>query len=267
MKPSKADSKGLRGAISTGATGLLRGIFRVLAELFSIVREMLRIPAHLWMRVAEWAGALVLRAWQFLWPLLLVLWALLGRVEKWAEREITPLRMTLAVGAVAAIALGASQFSDYHQVTIGTPEYAGVETVAPAPTVDHATAGEAHAWVGLLFAIAALVVIVMCATGRTKAARLLIPIGVLAILVALIIDMPKGLDEGDFAVQYEGAEATLLGGFWTQIVCGSVLIAIAPLIAMYSRPSTAGERARKLPKLSLPRRRNVREGTVSGAGT
>ena len=267
MKPSKADSKGLRGAISSGGAGFLRGIFTVLAELFSIVREMLRIPAQLYMRLAEWAGALVLRAWKFVLPLLLALWALLGRLVKWAEREVTPLRMTLAVGVVAAVALGASQFSDYHQVTIGTPDYAGVDEVAPAPTVDAVRAGEAHAWVGLLFAAAALVVIGMCIAGRTKTARLLIPIGALAILVALVIDMPKGLDEGDFAIQYEGAEATLLGGFWAQIACGAVLIAIAPLISLYSRPSAAGEKARKWPKLSLPRRRSVRGGTVSGAGT
>ena len=30
---------------------------------------------------------------------------------------------------------------------------------------------------------------------------------------------------------YQGAEASLLGGFWVQLACGVLLVALAPLIA------------------------------------
>jgi hypothetical protein len=44
------------------------------------------------------------------------------------------------------------------------------------------------------------------------------------------VDAPKGLDEGTTAVAYEGAKATLLGGFWVQLACGALLVALGPLI-------------------------------------
>ena len=166
---------------------------------------MLRIPAGLYMRAAEAAGAATLAAWRFVRPWLLEAWRLTVKLFRLAEREVTPLRAALAVAAVTAAVLALSQFADYRSIAIGTPDYADVDTVAPAPEVDSASAGSAHAWLGLPLALAALAVVAGCATGRLKTAWLLAPIGALTVAISLIVDAPKGLDEGSAAVAYEGA--------------------------------------------------------------
>jgi hypothetical protein len=192
---------------------------------------MLRIPIGLYMRAAEWAGRVTLAAWRFIWPPLQAFWRSLVDLFRLAEREVTPLRAALAVAAVVAATLALSQFADYRSVAIGTADYAGVDSVAPAPEVDEASAGSAHAWVGLPLALAAIAAVAACAAGHRRAAWWLAPIGLITIAVSLIVDVPKGLDEGSAAIAYEGASASLLGGFWVQLACGVLLVALGPLIA------------------------------------
>ena len=48
--------------------------------------------------------------------------------------------------------------------------------------------------------------------GRRGLAALLVPIGLVVVVIALVVDLPKGLDEGTAAVAYEGAKANLLEG-------------------------------------------------------
>ena len=107
------------------------------------------------------------------------------------------------------------------------------------------------------------------------------------IAIALIIDLPKGLDEGAAAIAYDGAEASLLEGFWLQIATGAVLIASGLLLPRYLRPrpaqarteltgpslvdravSAARERARRPSKRRLPRVKRPRpKRKVQGART
>ena len=269
MRPSKEDQTRPRGAISKAPATLLRSVWRLGAELVSIAREMLRIPAQLYMRVAELAGAAVLAGWRLVRPVLEAALRGLGAALRLAQREVTPLRATVAVAVVAAIGLGASQFADYREITIGTPQYTGLDSVVPAPPVESSRTGEAHAWLGLVLALGALAVLGACLTGRWRLARLLVPIGLLAILLGLLVDMPKGLDEGDFAIQYEGAAASLLGGFWAQLATGAVLIAVAPLLGVYSRTGPAPAARAAAPGWSPPsrRRRRAVSPPVRGAGT
>jgi hypothetical protein len=60
---------------------------------------------------------------------------------------------------------------------------------------------------------------------------LLSVIGVATVGVCLLNDLPKGLDEGDSALAYEGARATLLAPFWAQLVSGGVLVGCGALLA------------------------------------
>ena len=231
MRLRKPGSKPSGDPVSGRPAGLAKTARGVLSELVAIAREMLRIPVGLYMRAAEAAGRATLSAWRFVWPLLQALWRLLVDLFRLAEREVTPLRAALAVAAATAIALALSQFADYRSIAIGTADYAGVDTVAPAPEVDEASAGSAHAWVGLPLALAAIAAVAACAAGYRRAAWWLAPIGLITIAVSLIVDAPKGLDEGSAAIAYEGASASLLGGFWVQLACGVLLVALAPLIA------------------------------------
>ena len=78
------------------------------------------------------------------------------------------------------------------------------------------------------------------------------------IAISLLVDAPEGLREGLAATLYEGAKATLLGGFWVQLASGVTLVV--------SRPSARGPPARRTPP-GPPRtpgetdRRAARRGT------
>ncbi len=91
---------------------------------------------------------------------------------------------------------------------------------------------------------------------------MLAPIGVLTIAISLIVDAPKGLDEGATAVAYQGAEASLLGGFWVQLACGVLLRCLAPLIAGLMKGG-AGSGASASLRRRLPFGR-VRTGEAGG---
>lgn len=215
----------------------------VVVEAGKLGREMLAIPAQLYMALAELAGRGVLGAWQRVaWPLALAIWAVLGALYRLALREVTPARAVFAVAVAGALALGASQWLDYRAISIGTDAYSGdVGLVAPAPEIEVARAGDAHGWVMVPLAAAALVVLGVAAFGRPRLARLLIAIGLVAIGVALAVDAPKGLDEGAAAIAYEGAAAHLLEGFWLQLASAAALIACGLLLPGYLRSKPAPE--------------------------
>ncbi len=209
------------------------------AELVAIARELVRIPVELFMLVAEFAGANVLRAWLIIWPRLQAVWHLAVAGFERAQREITPARATVAVALVAALGLGVSQFLDYSATQIGAPQYSGVELVAPAPVAGEASAGSAHLWIGLPLAVLAVAAIVLAARGRPSAARLLIPIGLAVIVVSVVVDAPKGLDEGENVLLYSGAEASLRSGFWVQLISGGLLALLAPVLVRSLDPDAS----------------------------
>jgi hypothetical protein len=85
---------------------------------------------------------------------------------------------------------------------------------------------------GIAFVVASL-------AGRWRAGRLLAGLGVAVIAISLLVDMPKGLDEGTAAIAYEGAKASLLEGFWIQLACGAAMIACGLMLGGYTRPAEA----------------------------
>ena len=52
-----------------------------------------------------------------------------------------------------------------------------------------------------------------------------------AILISLLVDVPQGLREGSAAIDYQGAKAILLGGFWVQLWSAVTLVIVGPLLA------------------------------------
>jgi hypothetical protein len=233
---------------------LVRGLGAVLGEGLGIVREMLVIPLQLWLAIAEPLGAAVLALWRRLVvPVALTVTRLARRALEWAEAEITPARAAVAVAFAAAGALVASQFFDYREVSVGTAAYSGLESVAPAPPVGQDPTGSAHAWVMLPIAALAAAVIVFAMRGRWQLARLLVPLGVVVIGVAILVDVPAGLDEGSASTAYQGAEARLLGGFWAQVAAGATLIVCGPLLAAHLRRGVGASRGR----IKAPRERRL----------
>jgi hypothetical protein len=215
-------------------------------ELLKLGREMLVIPAQLWLGLAELIGGVVLALWRrALRPLVAIAVAAVVGLYRLALRHVRPVHGVAAAGFVAIAVLVASQWVDYRGISVGTGAYSqSVELVVPAPEVARERAGDAHAWLMLPLALAAAVVTVLAIRGRRKLARLLVPIGLAVIAIAVFADAPKGLDEGAAAISYEGAQARLLEGFWLQIAAAGVLIVCGLLLPRYLAASTAATPSR-----------------------
>ena len=188
------------------------------------------------------------------------------------ERKVTPARGLAVVALAATIGLGASQFSDYRAVEIGATSYRAVENLAPAPEVDRQAPRSAHGVTVFAIAVAALFVTVFAIGRNWRLARLLAVLGMAAILISLLVDVPQGLREGSAAIDYQGAKAILLGGFWVQLWSGVTLVIVGPLLAAQLRTERAARhprRARGLdaPGVARPLRASPRGSGVEGAAT
>jgi hypothetical protein len=226
-------------------------------------------------RLASWVAPVVTRSVLFVIQLIagvLLLMVELGQVAfRWTatrlsdaaialavalQRYVTPLRTVTVVGASAAVALGVSQFFNYHGVAVSAPDYAGeIGRVAPVPITGTETAGSAHLWVLLPIAAIALLLVVAASRGRPRLAGGVAICGLLGIAVALAIDLPQGLDAGRPGLAFSGSEAVLLQGFWAEIASSAVLMLSAGLIALYSRGVTGEERRGRRGTGSARRRR------------
>jgi hypothetical protein len=167
---------------------------------------------------------------------------------------VTPLRATVCVGAVAALALAASQFMHYGEVAVGTGQYAaypGLEAVAQPPPVSTDSFGVAHGLLMIALAAIALVALFF-ALRRSRLGLVVFALGAVVVAVALLADLPKGLDEGTAAIRYEGASATLTAGFWVELVAGALLAAIGLLVVFHSR-GPAPARTARARRASRPR--------------
>jgi hypothetical protein len=176
---------------------------------------------------------------------------------------ITPARAVAAVVLSAAVSLGVSQFVDYRGVGIGVPLYEGVEAVAPPPQTDRQPAGSAHSYILLPVAVLALGAVAFALRGRWQLGRAISLLGVVGIVVSLLIDIPAGLDEGEAALGFEGAEAMLVEGFWVQLASSAVLAVTGLLLGRYVRLER-GPAARRARRSRVRRRREPGTGRAAG---
>ena len=258
-----------RREAATDRVGTLSGAAkRSGVELLGVARELVRIPAEIYLGIAERLGAYVLRAWLWLWPYLVRAWHLGGRLLAVAQRAVTPARATVTVAFVCVAALAGSQWADLSGISVGTQNYIGLEDVAPAPQISEKTVGSAHAWAGLPLAVLAALAIAGSARGRAKLAWALVPIGFAVIAISVLVDRSEGLDEGNEAIAYESVTAELLAGFWAQLVSGAVLILLAPVLyrVLRTEPTESETRTRsgRKPLLSRLRPRRPRRAAEAG---
>lgn len=224
---------------------LAKSALSALVDLAGIAREMLAWPTRLWLGTAEVVGEVVLTGWRSVAaPLLRLLLRGLGAALRFGQREVTPVRGLAVVALAATIGLGASQFADYRAVEVGAPEYRGVQDVAPAPQVDHRTARSAHGISVFAIAVASLFCTAFAVGPNWRLARMLVPLGVGAVAITLLVDMHQGLAEGNTGVAYQGVNAVLLGGFWAQLFSAATLAVVGPLLAAQLRGTRERRRAR-----------------------
>jgi hypothetical protein len=268
----------------------------LVVEVLKLGREMLVIPLQVWLAIAEVVGGAVLAVWlRAVLPALRLILRALAALVRFGERHVTPARAITVVALVAVGALVAAQWRDYSAISVGTDAYAGdVGAVAPPPEISSAPTHDAHGWVMLILAALTVLALIGAFTRRRRLSVWLIPIGVAVLAISIGIDAPKGLDEGEAALAYESANASLLSGFWLEIAAGAVLVACGLMLPRALRPASATsnapaelgpslidrlvagtrgavERRRARPKRAkrLPRklRRPATKGKVQGAGT
>jgi hypothetical protein len=161
--------------------------------------------------------------------------AVLVRGATAASRVVTPARAAAFLLVAAGLCLVASQFIDYRGVEIGQPGYAGLPGVAQVPTVEVKTAGEAHAYllvpVGVLAAVLGALALMR---ERRQLGLLVACLGVLALAVILLVDLPHGLDEGSQTSRFAGAKAVLEDGFFAELAAAGGMVLVGLLY--YARP-------------------------------
>jgi len=199
-------------------------------------------------------GALAARrSWAWLWPRLRPLLALFfkgmaaaERAVRWIcallvrsatalSRVVTPARAAAFVLFATGICLVVSQFIDYRGVEIGQPGYAGLPQVASPPMEAVRTAGEAHAYLLVPIGVAAAVLGLLGLVRERRSYGLFVAgLGLVAIAVILLVDLPAGLDEGSQSSRFAGATAVLEDGFFAELAAAGGMV-LAGLL-YYARP-------------------------------
>jgi hypothetical protein len=162
-------------------------------------------------------------------------WAFAMAAATAASAVVTPRRAIGTVIIAAAVCLVVSQFIDYRAVEIGQPGYAGLPGVATAPEVDVRTAGQAHSYLLVPLGVLAALLGLTCARRERRGLGLAVAgLGLVALAVILLVDLPAGLDESAQSARFAGASAVLDDGFYAELAAASGLI-LAGLL-YYARP-------------------------------
>ncbi len=212
-------------------------------------------------RTGRSARSLAVRLVRRLRPLAVLLFRLLGRIERLLRRAVrdggraatrasgalTPQRAICLAIVAAAACLLVAQFVDYRAVEVGQPGYAGL-LAAKAPAVGAENAGSAHAYLLVpLAALAAALALVAIANERRRGlGRVVFALGLLALATILLVDLPAGLDAGAAASRFAGAEAVLYDGFYAEIAAAvGLMLGGALLTNAHKVPTRRGCRRRK----------------------
>ena len=240
-----AAARGRLAAVLTGVAKRTRQVDRAASRRIERLRPGL-VRRLKWLRVLAARASRALG--QRLRPAAVLLLRLFSRSERLLGRAaaasvrgttrasavVTPPRAICAVILASAACLVVSQFVTYSSVEIGTSAYAGLPAAAP-PKVGGETAGEAHAY--LMIPIALLAAIAAGAalkTGRRGLGRIVFLLGLAAVALTLLVDLPAGLDAGAQTSRFAGAKAVLEEGFYAQLAAAAGLL-IGGLL-YYARP-------------------------------
>ncbi|HEY2716973.1 MAG TPA: hypothetical protein VGI73_12210 [Solirubrobacterales bacterium] len=159
-----------------------------------------------------------------------------ARAATAASAVVTPRRALAATIVAAAAALVVSQFIDYRGVEIGGAAYAGLPDLAQPPAVSVKTAGQAHSYLLVPLALLAggLGAFAGTSRARPRLGLVIAALGLLALAVILLVDLPAGLDAGQLSSRFAGAEAVLDDGFYAELAAAAGVASAGVLY--YARP-------------------------------
>jgi hypothetical protein len=182
-----------------------------------------------------------------------------------ASRVVTPQRAIGFTVVAVGICLAVSQFVDYRGVEIGRSSYARLPDLAQPPTVDVRSAGQAHSYLLLpLGLLAAALGALAMVRDRRRLGLTVAALGLVALTVILLVDLPSGLDAGAETSRFAGATAVLEQGFYAELAAAGGLVLSGLLY--YARPcririSSSGRAASA--RRRRPRRRASSRGKVA----
>lgn len=241
-----AVSRRIRAVSERVDRGVDRLMQRAWGPLVHVGRRMRRTARGFGRRLRP-LGALLFRGLALLERRLLWLAARARRAALWGSGVLTPWRAICLATLGAAGCLLVSQFVDYHAIQVGQAGYAGLPG-ASAPTIDAEAAGQAHAYLLVPVALlaGALALIALRNERRRGLGRVVFALGLLGLAVALLVDLPAGLDVGAEASRFAGAKAVLDDGFYAEIAACAGLMLGGMLLANANRVRTGhGYRLRK----------------------
>ncbi len=244
-----------RGRTRAATPGAANGLLKLFGTAFGIFFDFLGFVLNILIAIGEVIAG----------PGMRLLRKLRGAVDV-LSALLTPARALVLVVLGATVLLALSQYADYRVISTGSADYKAVELVAPAPEINREPTGDAHSYVFVPVAAACLLLLGGALRGRWRLCRLIAIAGLVAIVVALLIDRPAGLDLGTDAERFASVEATLLGGYYAQIFAGLLLAFSSLMLGRELRPrsATAGSKARRPDRkrrgLEVGRRRSPTEG-------
>ena len=131
----------------------------------------------------------------------------------------------LALVGVALLVV--AEFTTLFEVTVGS-----LEVVRRS-----ATGGENHGYALLVVAVVAAVMALLAARGARPPALALVALGVVALAIALVVDLPDTRGSGGLpeSLAYENAQARAGAGLGLEITAGVLLVAAGGLLASAAR--------------------------------
>ncbi len=134
-------------------------------------------------------------------------------------------RAAAGLALVAVALLASAEFSTVFEVTVGS-----LKIVRRS-----ATAGEHHGYALLVVAIVAAAMTLLALRGARAPALALVVLGVVALAIALVVDLPATRGSGDLpeSLAYEDAQARAGAAFGLEVAGGALLVAAGGVLLAF----------------------------------
>ena len=131
--------------------------------------------------------------------------------------------MALALASAGVVLLVVAELTTVYEVTVG-----GLEVVKRS-----ATGGENHGYALLVVAAVAALMTVLALRGARPPALAVAALGVVALAIALLVDLPDTRASGGLpeSLAYEQARARAGAGLWLELLGGALLVVAGGLLA------------------------------------
>ncbi len=177
-----------------------------------------------------------------------------GRFARPAERPNPLVIGVLALGVLAGILMLISLFSTIASVDVANGSCEVINDANPELADRCSLSGfERHSIAFLLLGVIALALAYGAGPGRSRPAALgLLAVGAIALVLALLVDLPVTDDTGAIGRDFEGATASAGTGLWIEVVSGVLALGAGGLALLIPKPPPPPHRRRERSGDSTP---------------